>query len=93
MTTSDGTIIPIERDLDTLLKLDTYQGMSDDEIKKIIGYLVDLARQQAVAVVAEADAEFLDRNLRQTSAAQLEQALVNFERACILNPRFREVSA
>lgn len=91
--TTDGTIIPIERDLDTLLKLDTYQGMSDDEIKKIIGYLVDLARQQAVATAAEADAEFLTRNLQQTSAAQLEQAQANFERACSLNPGFKEVSA
>lgn len=91
--TTDGTIIPIERDLDTLLKLDTYQGMSDDEIKKIIGYLVDLARQQAVATAAEADAEFLTRNLQQTSAAQLEQAQANFERACGLNPGFKEASA
>lgn len=91
--TTDGAIIPIERDLDTLLKLDTYQGMSDGEIKKIIGYLVDLARQQAVAAAAEADAEFLDRNLRQTSAAQLEQAQANFERACSLNPGFKEASA
>ena len=91
--TTDGTIIPIERDMDTLLKLDTYQGMSDDEIKKIIGYLVDLARQQAVATAAEADAEFLARNLQQTSAAQLEQARANFERACNLNPGFKEVGA
>lgn len=91
--TTDGTIIPIVRDLDTLLKLDTYQGMSDDEIKKIIGYLVDLARQQAVATAAEADAEFLTRNLQQTSAAQLEQAQANFARACSLIPGFKEVSA
>lgn len=91
--TTDGTIIPIERDLDKLLKLDTYQGMSDTEINKVIGYLVDLARQQAVAAAAEADAEFLTRNLQQTSAAQLEQARANFERACSLNPGFKEVSA
>ena len=42
-TDEEGTIIPIVRDIRELLELDTYQGMSDDEIEMIIDYRVSNA--------------------------------------------------
>lgn len=38
MPTEDTTLIPIVRDVPTLLELDTYQGMSDEEIQSLIDY-------------------------------------------------------
>lgn len=40
-------IIDLKRDVDTLLKLDTYQGMSDSEIESVIAYKVDAAVRDA----------------------------------------------
>ena len=36
-------IIPLERDIRELLKLDTFQGMSDAEIEKVIQYRIERA--------------------------------------------------
>jgi len=38
MPTEDAELIPIVRDVPTLLNLDTYQGMSDEEIQSLIDY-------------------------------------------------------
>ena len=43
MPTEETELIPIERDIPTLLNLDTYQGMTDAEIEKLIAYHVDCA--------------------------------------------------
>lgn len=40
-------IIDLQRDVDTLLKLDTYQGMSDSEIDSVIAYKVETAVRDA----------------------------------------------
>lgn len=43
MPTEDTELIPIVRDVPTLLSLDTYQGMSDKEIQSLIDYHVETA--------------------------------------------------
>jgi len=43
MPTENEEIIPIVRDINTLLSLDTYQGMSDEEIESIISFKVQEA--------------------------------------------------
>lgn len=43
MPTEETTLIPIQRDISVLLELDTYQGMTDEEIDSIIDYRVDCA--------------------------------------------------
>ena len=54
MTTSEG-IIEQPRSLDVLLKSTTYQGMTDDEIARIIAYREERARtSEATAQQAEA---------------------------------------
>lgn len=42
--TTEGEIIPIERDIHQLLNESTYQGMTDAEIQKIIDYKVAIAQ-------------------------------------------------
>lgn len=43
MPTEETTLIPITRDISVLLELDTYQGMTDEEIDSLIEYHVDYA--------------------------------------------------
>lgn len=43
MPTENTELIPIVRDVPTLLGLDTYQGMSDEEIQSLIDYHVQTA--------------------------------------------------
>lgn len=45
MPTEDTELIPIVRDVPTLLNLDTYQGMSDEEIQSLIDYYKEKAVQ------------------------------------------------
>lgn len=47
--TTDGEVIEYVRDINVLLELDTYQGMSDAEIQSIIDYKVSVAEQDAAA--------------------------------------------
>ena len=46
MTTEETNLIPIKRDIGVLLSLDTYQGMTDEEIDSIIEFKCNLARQE-----------------------------------------------
>ena len=43
MPTEETNLIPIVRDIPTLLALDTYQGMSDEEIESLIEYHRNMA--------------------------------------------------
>lgn len=45
--TTENEVIEYVRDIDTLLALDTYQGMSDAEIQSIIDYKVSVAEERA----------------------------------------------
>lgn len=45
MTTDN--IIPVVRDLDTLLSLGTYQGMTDEEIESVIDFKIKCALNDA----------------------------------------------
>lgn len=70
------------RDIHHLIGLDTYQGMTDEEIEIIINYRASL---RASAMVAEfSDATIIEQHERYIELAQQnkEQAQANFERAC-----------
>lgn len=43
MPTEETNLIPIVRDIPTLLNLSTYQGMSDEEIESLIEYHKSMA--------------------------------------------------
>jgi hypothetical protein len=49
MTTEEtaGEIIPVKRNIDVLLSLDTYQGMTDEEIEDVIAYKIERALKSA----------------------------------------------
>ena len=86
--TNEGHIEePIEeprppRDIHNLMGLETYQGMTDEEIELIINFRATLI---AVGLAAESQAASMATNA-ETIAAQMEldreQAQRNFERAC-----------
>lgn len=80
MTTSDG-IIEQPRSLDVLLKSTTYQGMTDEEITRIIAYREEQARQsEATAQQAEAVREQTEA-MRAHWEAQAVQAEAAFNNA------------
>lgn len=43
MPTEETNLVPIVRDIPTLLNLSTYQGMSDEEIESLIEYHKNMA--------------------------------------------------
>lgn len=67
MTTENEEIIPIVRDINTLLLLDTYQDMTDEEIELIIEYKVNervnsIEVQSRIKIVDDAMSEITETN-------------------------------
>lgn len=70
------------RDIHHLMGLETYQGMTDEEIEIIINFRANL---RATAMVAEfSDAAIMEQHERYIELARQnkEQAQANFDRAC-----------
>lgn len=67
--TTDG-IIELKRDIDTLLSLDTYQGMTDEEIESLIEYHKKVAAREA-RIEERSDAQLIASI--QMQQAQLER--------------------
>ena len=77
MTTErESVIIPLERDIRELLKLDTFQGMSDAEIEKVIQYRIEralvsdeqAARNEAIHAAMQEQQETYSEIARQAKA-------------------------
>lgn len=74
--TTDNEVIEYVRDINVLLELDTYQGMSDAEIQSIIDYEASVAREDAVNQ-AHHDATVEDGHMLIQAHAQAVQASTN----------------
>lgn len=71
--TTDG-IIELKRDVDTLLSLDTYQGMTDAEIESLIEYHSNVAARNA-RIEERSDAQLIaSMNLQQAQLERVETA-------------------
>ena len=70
MTTDN--IVEIKRDINVLLSLDTYQGMTDEEIQSIIDYKVERA-------VRERDSSELVKVVTETSKALVNESKKRYE--------------
>ena len=100
MTTSDpyvsGDIKTLSgeepRPLDELLKLETYQGMTDDEIRLVIAYKEYLAlKHNQIEHDREVAYARFDA-FSEKCAEQMKQAQDNFNRAINILVDFKEVS-
>lgn len=81
------------RSLDELLKMDTYQDMSDDEIRLVIAYKEYMAMRNA-----EADKNLEVERARSEAMKNVydklhEDASANFARALNVSVRFKAVDA
>lgn len=79
------------RTIDELLRLGTYQGMTDEEIERVMAYR---ERMSALAERNEGTAKAIEqaqRSAEERANAQYEQAQANFRLACSINPTFRKV--
>lgn len=71
--TTDG-IIELKRDIDTLLSLDTYQGMTDEEIDSLIEYHKHVAARDA-RIEERNDAQLIaSMNMQQAQLERVETA-------------------
>lgn len=71
--TTDG-IIELKRDIDTLLSLDTYQGMTDEEIDSLIEYHKKVAARDA-RIEERNDAQLIaSMNMQQAQLERVETA-------------------
>lgn len=82
-----------DRDLDTLLKLDTYQGMSDKEINKLIEY----AKTNAYTQGYNAATESVSTKQAEQAASDANKAWQNaqaaFTNACAVSPSFKTIAS
>lgn len=79
------------RDLNTLLKLDSYQTMTDTEIKLVVAWKEMMAAREAKnAAMEEAYQTAFDAFREQISEA-LASADANFKTACSIVPGFKTV--
>lgn len=78
------------RDLNLLLKMDSYQQMTDDEIRLVMAWKEMIAAREArTAAMAEAYKTAYDE-FRVSIARALDSAESNFQTACSLVPDFKK---
>lgn len=71
--TTEG-LIELQRDVNVLLEMDSYQGMTDAEIQSVIDYWKDVAASEARDAMRH-DAQFIaECNLLDARTAQAEAA-------------------
>lgn len=92
MTTSDGTgIIEEPRSLDVLLKSTTYQGMTDEEIQRIIDYRVQVAQTSAEVAAQREAIDAQTEAMREHWQEQAATAEAAFNNAVMSTVRFQGV--
>lgn len=92
-TEPDSVETPEERrrTIDELMKLGTYQGMTDDEIERVMTYRERMAALTERNNGAAKAIERAQRSAEERANAQYEQAQANFRLACSISPTFRKV--
>ncbi len=81
MTTDN--IVPVTRDLEVLLRMDSYQDMTDEEINMIINFKVETA-------VSERDTSELVKIVQDTSNTLVEMANNRYEEGM---KKFKELTS
>lgn len=80
------------RSLDALLKLDTFQGMTDEEISAVVSYRESQAVLNAKIEEMRAEAEAAQAAFQERMDQQLAQAQANFEQAMSVAAQFASVT-
>lgn len=80
------------RSLDVLLKLDTFQGMTDEEISAVVSYRESQAVLNAKIEEMRAEAEAAQAAFKERMDRQLAQAQANFEQAMSVAAQFASVT-
>lgn len=99
MTTSDGGIVQEmpeissdePRSLETLLKSTTYQGMTDEEIGRIIDYRCEQSYMDGYNAAREEYNEEQSQAMREHWQKQAETAEAAFNAAVMSTVKFQEV--
>lgn len=87
----DGGIISTPRSLDVLLKSSTYQGMTDEEIGRIMDYRVEMARKEESTRQMREAVEAQTEAMREHWAKLADEAESAFNAAVLSTVRFQTV--
>lgn len=79
------------RPLDTLLKLDTYQGMTDDEIRLVVAYREYAAMQKADAIANRRIEEEKTNMMNDIYERLYKMSMDSFSKACDAAAQFEVV--
>lgn len=82
-----------EIDINTLLKADTYQGMTDEEINAIIDYRVERAKGEATISKDMQAQQAIMKELMNAQAESGEKVRAAFQAAMDAPVTYEEVSA
>ena len=83
MTTSEESEMKT-RTIDELLHLGTYQGMTDEEITRVINYNAKIAAERADSDARKRELEQQLQTMQEESAKARAEAQAAFEKACAL---------
>lgn len=83
MTTNEETATRT-RTIDELLRLGTYQGMTDEEITRVINYNAKIAAERADSEARKREMEQQLQTMQEESAKARAEAQAAFEKACSL---------
>lgn len=90
-TDADATATE-DRDIDTLLKLDRYDGLTDGEVRKLLKWNGDIACQQAYSnYMSSASKQAADAAQKAADVAW-QNAQAAFTNACAISPDFKTLS-
>lgn len=84
-------IVEVEPTLDQLLKAPTYEGMTDEQIKKIVEYKENIAYENGKLDERSKKLDEMEQNLISAVESAKESANAQFEQAVALTPKFEEV--
>jgi len=79
------------RSIDELSRLDTFQGMTDEEIQRLMDYRAKIAAERADSEARQREQAETLKTLQDEAAKTREQAQASFEAACAINPGFKSV--
>lgn len=81
-----------DRDIDALLKLDSYDGLTDGEVRKLLKWTNDIAYQQAYSnYMSSASKQAADAAQKAADLAW-QNAQAAFTNACAISPDFKTLS-
>lgn len=91
-TETAETTTSADRDIDTLLKLTSYDGLTDGEVRKLIDWHERLSYQSAQTDFQNSATTTLRNDVAKAADVAWQNAQAAFTNACAISPDFKTLS-